>query len=156
MANELQDSGITLHFMRYFLFVISIVTFTHLTHAQVQKDTVKPKSLQEVLIKAWLREDINRMPDANNGLITAGKKNEVIALANVNANIAEKTGRQIFAKVPGVFVYDMDGSGNQVNVSTRGLDAHRSWENNIRQNMVLINSDMYGYPASIMEKFMIY
>jgi len=74
MANELQDSGITLHFMRYFLFVISIVTFTHSTHAQVQKDTVKPKSMQEVLIKACLREEISRMPDANNGLISAGKK----------------------------------------------------------------------------------
>ena len=134
--------------MKYFLLIISIVIYTHSSQAQVQKDTIKPKSLQEILIKAWLREDINRMPDANNGLIAAGKKNEVIALANVNANIAEKTGRQIFAKIPGVFVYDMDGSGNQVNVSTRGLDAHRSWENNIRQNMVLVNSDMYGYPAS--------
>ncbi len=123
--------------MRYFLLVTSIIICTYSTQAQVEKDTIKSKSLQEVLIKAWLREDINRMPDANNGLIAAGKKNEVITLANVNANIAEKTGRQIFAKVPGVFVYDMDGSGNQVNVSTRGLDAHRSWENNIRQNMVL-------------------
>ncbi|MGI8583838.1 MAG: TonB-dependent receptor family protein, partial [Chitinophagaceae bacterium] len=31
---------------------------------------------------------------------------------------------------------------------TRGLDPHRSWEFNIRQNGVIINSDMYGYPAS--------
>ena len=54
----------------------------------------------------------------------------------------------MFAKVPGVFVYDMDGSGNQLNISTRGLDPHRSWEFNIRQNSVVINSDMYGYPAS--------
>ncbi|WP_439555635.1 TonB-dependent receptor family protein, partial [Dyadobacter sp.] len=52
------------------------------------------------------------------------------------------------AKIPGVFVYDMDGSGNQVNISTRGLDPHRSWEYNIRQNGVITNSDMYGYPAS--------
>ncbi len=42
----------------------------------------------------------------------------------------------------------MAGSGNQVNVSTRGLDAHRSWEMNVRQDGVLINSDLYGYPAS--------
>ncbi|RDC61650.1 TonB-dependent receptor family protein [Adhaeribacter pallidiroseus] len=54
----------------------------------------------------------------------------------------------MFAKVPGVFVYDMDGSGNQVNISTRGLDPHRGWEFNIRQNGVITNSDMYGYPAS--------
>lgn len=64
------------------------------------------------------------------------------------ANLAEKTGRQIFAKIPGAFIYDMDGSGNQVNISTRGLDPHRSWEYNIRQNGIMINSDLYGYPAS--------
>ncbi|WP_409017654.1 TonB-dependent receptor family protein [Dyadobacter sp. CY323] len=69
-------------------------------------------------------------------------------MEGVNGNIAEKTGRHIFAKIPGVFLYDMDGSGNQVNISTRGLDPHRSWEYNIRQNGVITNSDMYGYPAS--------
>ncbi|MFX8481484.1 TonB-dependent receptor plug domain-containing protein, partial [Acinetobacter baumannii] len=35
-----------------------------------------------------------------------------------------------------------------LNIATRGLDPHRSWEYNIRQNGILINSDMYGYPAS--------
>src|SRR5690606_33789123 len=61
---------------------------------------------------------------------------------------SEKTPRQIFSRVPGVFVYDMDGSGNQVNISTRGLDPHRGWEFNIRRNDAITNSDMYGYPAS--------
>lgn len=89
-----------------------------------------------------------RLPDVHNTYITAGKKSEVIQIDGVNGNIAEKTGRQIFAKIPGVFVYDMDGSGNQVNISTRGLDPHRSWEYNIRQNGIITNSDMYGYPAS--------
>ncbi|MEZ4799108.1 MAG: TonB-dependent receptor plug domain-containing protein [Flavobacteriales bacterium] len=54
----------------------------------------------------------------------------------------------MFARIPGVFVYDMDGTGNQTNISTRGLDAHRGWEFNIRKDGVLTNSDMYGYPAS--------
>lgn len=88
------------------------------------------------------------LPDVHNTFIAAGKKSEVVQLNGVNGNIAEKTGRQIFAKIPGVFVYDMDGSGNQINISTRGLDPHRSWEYNIRQNGVITNSDMYGYPAS--------
>jgi Fe(3+) dicitrate transport protein len=35
-----------------------------------------------------------------------------------------------------------------VSIATRGLDPHRSWEFNIRQNGVMINSDIYGYPAS--------
>ncbi|SHE34296.1 Fe(3+) dicitrate transport protein [Cnuella takakiae] len=111
-------------------------------------DTSSSKNLKEIKIKAWMRKDINRLPDEDESFVTAGKKNEVISIANTNANISIKTGRQLFAKVPGVFVYDMDGSGNQINISTRGLDAHRSWEFNNRQNNVIINSDMYGYPAS--------
>lgn len=116
--------------------------------AQKAKDTDSTKNLKEVTIKTWQRNDINRIPDEQNGFLNSGKKNEVITLAATNANIALKTGRQLFAKVPGVFVYDMDGSGNQLNIATRGLDPHRSWEYNIRQNGVIINSDMYGYPAS--------
>ncbi|MBK6785551.1 MAG: TonB-dependent receptor plug domain-containing protein [Saprospiraceae bacterium] len=50
--------------------------------------------------------------------------------------------------MPGAFIYDMDGSGNQMNIATRGMDPHRSWELNVRQNGVITNSDIYGYPAS--------
>ncbi len=88
------------------------------------------------------------LPQVHGTYLTTGKKSEVIALATTDANIAEKTGRQVFAKMPGAFIYDMDGSGNQINLATRGLDPHRSWEYNIRQNGVIANSDLYGYPAS--------
>ncbi len=115
--------------------------------AQVN-DTAHRKELKEVIIRSWQRQDITRLPEEQNGYLSSGKKNEVITLAGTNANIALKTGRQLFAKIPGIFVYDMDGSGNQLNISTRGLDPHRSWEFNIRQNSTIINSDMYGYPAS--------
>jgi Fe(3+) dicitrate transport protein len=81
-------------------------------------------------------------------LLVPGARTEVIALEGSDANLAEKVGRQIFARVPGLQVYDMDGAGNQTNVSTRGLDPHRSWEFNLRQDGVPINSDLYGYPAS--------
>lgn len=91
---------------------------------------------------------VQRMADVSGTFLMGGKKTEVIALQQVDANVTLKTGRQLFAKVPGVFVYDMDGSGNQVNIATRSLDAHRSWEYNIRYNGIITNSDMYGYPAS--------
>ncbi|WP_052354464.1 TonB-dependent receptor [Flectobacillus major] len=105
--------------------------------------------LQEVIIEGTnTPSTVEKLPEVNGTYVTAGKKNEVINLQGINANIAEKNARQIFAKIPGVFVYDMDGSGNQVNIATRGLDPHRSWEYNIRQNGVITNSDMYGYPAS--------
>jgi Fe(3+) dicitrate transport protein len=91
---------------------------------------------------------VQRLNDEAGTYLIAGKKNEVVNISNADANIAQKTGRQIFSRIPGVFVYDMDGSGNQVNIATRGLDPHRSWEFNIRQNGILTNTDMYGYPAS--------
>lgn len=127
-------------------FILLLIETAATTHAQAPADTVR--TLKEVTISAWQRRDVSRLPDEQAGFLTGGKKNEVITLSGANANIAIKTPRQIFSKIPGVFVYDMDGSGNQVNIATRGLDPHRSWEFNNRQNGVIINSDMYGYPAS--------
>ncbi|MCB0576388.1 MAG: TonB-dependent receptor plug domain-containing protein, partial [Saprospiraceae bacterium] len=109
-----------------------------------QTDTIV---LKEISV-SFRRENIERLPELKDTYIWAGKKSEVINLQYLDANITEKTPRQIFAKVPGIFVYDMDGSGNQVNISTRGLDPHRGWEFNIRTNGIITNTDMYGYPAS--------
>jgi Fe(3+) dicitrate transport protein len=115
--------------------------------SQAQTDTLRTIDLREISVSAP-RSNIERLQPLSGGFIWSGKKSEVISLAYTDAHIAEKTPRQIFAKVPGVFVYDMDGSGNQINISTRGLDPHRGWEFNIRKNGVIVNSDLYGYPAS--------
>lgn len=116
---------------------------------QVKSDTIKAKILEPITVQGILeRNGLSRLEPIVGTYIFTGKKNEVISLTQMDANLTDKTGRQIFAKVPGVFVYDMDGSGNQINISTRGLDPHRGWEFNIRKDGVLTNSDMYGYPAS--------
>lgn len=112
-----------------------------------QTDTLKGQALKEVKVKTKINT-VERLPAVSGTRIWSGKKNEVLNVSGMDANIAEKTPRQIFAKVPGAFVYDMDGSGNQINISVRGLDPHRGWEFNIRKNGVITNSDMYGYPAS--------
>ena len=91
---------------------------------------------------------VQPMPDVQGTYLLAGRRSEVIRLANIDADITQKNPRQLLARIPGLFVYDMDGTGNQMNVATRGLDPHRSWEINLRQNGVVVNSDMYGYPAS--------
>ena len=104
--------------------------------------------MEEVVIKGQQEINVERLPEIAGTRIWSGKKNEVLNVTNLDANIAEKTARQVFAKVPGVFVYDMDGTGNQINIATRGLDPHRGWEFNIRRNDAITNSDMYGYPAS--------
>ncbi|MES2826650.1 MAG: TonB-dependent receptor [Bacteroidota bacterium] len=113
----------------------------------LQKDTLK--KLDEVIINRISKQrDISRLDSIKGTFIFSGKKTEVINLINRDAAISEKYARQVFAKIPGIFVYDMDGTGNQINISTRGLDPHRGWEFNIRKDGIITNSDMYGYPAS--------
>src|SRR5688572_2479758 len=112
------------------------------------QDSLKTQQLNEVVVIDRRALDTQYLPASEGTYMLGGKKNEVINVQAMNVNIAEKTPRQIFSKVPGVFVYDMDGSGNQTNISSRGLDPHRGWEYNIRKNGVITNSDMYGYPAS--------
>ncbi len=134
--------------MRIYLLILILLSNTGALLAQQQPDSLSTKRLDEVVIKGDKEINVERLPAIEGTRIWAGKKNEVLTIRNLDANIAEKTARQVFAKVPGVFVYDMDGTGNQINIATRGLDPHRGWEFNIRRNDALTNSDMYGYPAS--------
>ncbi|MFZ1703814.1 MAG: TonB-dependent receptor [Saprospiraceae bacterium] len=117
--------------------------------SQSNLDSIREVELEGLTIQGMShRNSVTRLAPIVGTYIFDGKKNEVISLTKMDVNITEKSGRQIFAKVPGVFVYDMDGSGNQINISTRGLDPHRGWEFNIRKDGILTNSDMYAYPAS--------
>ena len=134
--------------MKYLVFFL-IIPFSVFAQTKTS-DSTQSKQLNDVIVQGYKDNEssIKQFPDVHQNFIVAGKKNEVISIQNLDANIAEKTGRQIFAKIAGAFVYDMDGSGNQLNVSTRGLDPHRSWEYNVRHNGIMTNSDIYGYPAS--------
>lgn len=106
------------------------------------------EALEEVEVNAARIAQIDQIKEEETDVLIGGKKTETISMAAVDADVSQKNARQIFAKIPGVFVYDMDGSGNQINISSRGLDPHRSWEYNVRIDNVVTNSDMYGYPAS--------
>ena len=89
-----------------------------------------------------------RMSEVQGVVIYAGKKNEVLVLDKLNANLALGNTRQVFAKVPGTNIWENDGSGLQVGISSRGLDPNRSWEVNSRQNGYDITADIFGYPEA--------
>ncbi|MCS6992067.1 MAG: TonB-dependent receptor [Chitinophagales bacterium] len=93
-------------------------------------------------------EEMQRLPDLRGTYLTTGIKNEVIQIRHSSINTMQNHGRSVFARVPGAFVYEFDGTGNAINIATRGLDPHRNWEFNIRMNDLMINSDLYGYPAN--------
>ena len=117
-----------------FLMCIPLLQAQHNTN-----DTGKINNLKTVTVENKAKKDIAYLQPIQGTYIFAGKKNEVIELTQKNIALSEKYGRQLFAKIPGVFVYDMDGTGNQLNIATRGLDPHRSWEFNIRKDGVITN-----------------
>ncbi len=95
-----------------------------------------------------INKGIERMPDVKDNIIYAGKKTEVIKLSTSSANLAQNNSRQIFAKVPGIQVWESDGSGVQMGVASRGLSPNRMWEFNTRQNGYDIAADPFGYPEA--------
>ncbi|MBC7893151.1 MAG: TonB-dependent receptor [Sphingobacteriaceae bacterium] len=131
-------------------FLKSVIALGFLTGSALAQtpDSLRTTDLSEVVVEGTRPTRQLSLPDRHDGFLMAGKKSLAIPVGGMVANLAEKVGRQVFAKVPGVFVYDLDGAGNQLNIATRGLDPHRSWEFNVRQNGIITNSDMYGYPAS--------
>ncbi|MDQ3073158.1 MAG: carboxypeptidase-like regulatory domain-containing protein, partial [Bacteroidota bacterium] len=95
-----------------------------------------------------ITDGIIRMNAVEGVGIYEGKKNEVIVLDDINANLATNNTRQIFAKVPGVNIIENDGGGVQIGVAVRGLNPNRISEFNSRQNGYDISADALGYPES--------
>jgi Fe(3+) dicitrate transport protein len=80
--------------------------------------------------------------------INATKKNEVIKLDRIDANLAMNNTRQIYSRVPGIHIWESDGSGIQPGLASRGLSPNRSWEFNVRMNGYDITPDPMGYPEA--------
>lgn len=81
-------------------------------------------------------------------MITQGKKTEAINLATTNANKAVNLSRQIYAKIPGLNIWESDGAGLQLGLGGRGLNPNRNSNFNTRQNGYDISADALGYPES--------
>jgi Fe(3+) dicitrate transport protein len=131
-------------------FLILFAIFIVFSSAFSQKiDSIKILILKEIPIleNKWLGE-IERMPDIKENVIYAGKKTEVIQLDKINADLSTNNTRQVFAKVPGMSIWENDGSGIQAGVAARGLSPNRSWEFNVRQNGYDISSEVFGYPET--------
>lgn len=114
-----------------------------------QEDTSKIVNFNEVLIKGNKSiGGMERMPDLKENVIYAGKKTEVIQLDKLDADLSTNNTRQVFGKVPGLSIWENDGSGIQAGIAARGLSPNRSWEFNVRQNGYDISSEVFGYPEA--------
>jgi Fe(3+) dicitrate transport protein len=91
---------------------------------------------------------MTRMKSVDGFGIYAGRKTEVIQMANVSANLGANRARQAFARVAGLNIWESDCSGIQLGVGGRGLSPSRSENFNTRQNGYDIAADALGYPES--------
>ncbi|CAN5477030.1 TonB-dependent receptor [soil metagenome] len=80
--------------------------------------------------------------------IVAGRSATRILLNDIDANTSANSTREIYARTPGIHIWEFSGTGLQANVATRGLSAHRSSEFNVRYDGIDIASDPYGYPEA--------
>ena len=130
--------------MKKIIIISLFITIYNNLHSQ-KKDSLSDLKLPDIIITDV---KLNRMPDLKDNVIYAGKKNEVILLTKINADLSINNARQIFAKVPGINIWENDGSGIQTGIASRGLSPNRSWEFNVRQNGYDISPDIFGYPES--------
>lgn len=112
----------------------------------LKEQTVSLDEFQLSASRGILGQD--HLPEVDDFRINAGKKNEVIRIGEINANLAMNNSRQIFGKTPGISIWENDGSGIQLGVASRGLSPNRSWEFNVRMNGYDITPDPMGYPEA--------
>ncbi len=111
--------------------------------------TPRKEDLNEVVVTGGQKVFGNNRMKAVEGLgIYEGKKTEVIRMDLLTANLSTNNARQVFATVPGLNVWENDGSGLQLNIGSRGLDPNRTANFNVRQNGYDISADALGYPES--------
>jgi len=111
--------------------------------------TERNEQLQEIEVRGY-RSNARLQPlnEVQNTALYAGKKTEVIQPSELTVNLAINPARQLFAKTPGISVWENDGSGIQTGIASRGLSPNRSWEFNVRQNGCDISPDVFGYPEA--------
>ncbi len=91
---------------------------------------------------------LTRMSSIQGLGIYAAKKNEVLLPDQIEANKATNSARQVYARIPGLNIWESDGAGIQLGIGVRGLSPNRTANINVRQNGYDISADALGYPES--------
>ncbi len=106
---------------------------------QVKEATATAKKLEQF--------DVGFLPPIRGVQITTGT-NQVIELQNLSGAKSTANPREIFAKIPGLNIWESDGAGIQIGIGGRGLSPNRAANFNTRQNGYDISADALGYPES--------
>ena len=111
--------------------------------------TPNAKNIEEVEV---MRErlhyfDIGYLPPIRGVQIATGT-NTILEIERQGGAKSTGNPRELFAKVPGLNIWESDGAGIQMGVGGRGLSPNRSANFNTRQNGYDISADALGYPES--------
>jgi Fe(3+) dicitrate transport protein len=111
--------------------------------------TPNTKDIEEVEV---MRErlhyfDIGYLPPIRGVQIATGT-NTILEIERQGGAKSTGNPRELFAKVPGLNIWESDGAGIQMGVGGRGLSPNRSANFNTRQNGYDISADALGYPES--------
>ncbi|MBL7963489.1 MAG: TonB-dependent receptor [Flavobacteriales bacterium] len=126
---------------------VCLFTIPLFANAQ-QRDSLRTIDLRAAEVVGPFRTGVRALGDTLGPVILAGKRTESITLAALDADLSLNHARQVFGKVPGVTVWENDGSGIQLAIAARGLSPNRSWEFNMRQDGADISADAFGYPEA--------
>ncbi|WP_372635330.1 TonB-dependent receptor domain-containing protein [Fodinibius sp.] len=107
-------------------------------------------TMDEVVVGGQTEQnsDITRLESVEGVTINESKKNEVLLLDEMVVNKAANNSRQVYAKVPGLNIWQSGDAGIQTSVGGRGLSPKRNSNFNTRQNGYDIAADALGYPES--------
>lgn len=101
----------------------------------------------EIIRKRMDKYDVGFLPAIKGVQITTGT-NSVIAVESMNGAKSSGNPRELFARVPGLNIWESDGAGIQIGIGGRGLSPNRAANFNTRQNGYDISADALGYPES--------
>jgi Fe(3+) dicitrate transport protein len=131
--------------MKFILFILIFIPFSF----SFAQDSSKVQEIEEMKIihQRQAKYDVGFLPAIKGVQITTGT-NSVIAIENMSGAKSSGNPRELFAKIPGLNVWENDGAGIQIGIGGRGLSPNRAANFNTRQNGYDISADALGYPES--------
>ncbi len=122
------------------------VTTTDLGEIRLKRKTTDFEEIK-IIQKRLNNFDVGYLPPVRGVQIATGTSS---IIQTESQSGAKSTGnpREMFAKIPGLNIWESDGAGIQIGVGGRGLSPNRAANFNTRQNGYDISADALGYPES--------
>lgn len=125
------------------LFTVKQIEFLQI---QLKEQTTELVEM-EAMAKRLAAFDVGYLPPIKGVQIYSGT-NAVIELDQLSGAKSTANPREMFAKIPGLNIWENDGAGIQMGIGGRGLSPNRTANFNTRQNGYDISADALGYPES--------